>query len=149
MTTEAIARDVHAYIANADGTNMQNVALAFNGSDATGYVAKLDDLVSTSIQRWQVLAKSGDVLKLRVDIIINGKDDPSRVARLVVEELEKTHRLAFGVQPPTDAEANKATVASVSGADDKPLNDAVCPHCGNDRCSTTETKCWRCGTTLK
>lgn len=28
------------------------------------------------------------------------------------------------------------------------VNDRTCPSCGNDRCSTTEKSCWKCGNQL-
>ena len=29
-----------------------------------------------------------------------------------------------------------------------PINDYVCPHCNNNRCSKSERTCWRCGNLL-
>ena len=32
--------------------------------------------------------------------------------------------------------------------DSNPVNDHVCPACGNNKCSRSEIKCWRCGNKL-
>lgn len=37
---------------------------------------------------------------------------------------------------------------SIKVASDIAINDYVCPTCGNDHCSITETTCWKCGNPL-
>jgi hypothetical protein len=43
-----------------------------------------------------------------------------------------------------DAAATQAIYDALTTAS-KPINDHVCPSCGNDKVSKTERSCWKCG----
>ena len=48
-----------------------------------------------------------------------------------------------------DSNGEWKSVNSIPENSGVPMNDHICPSCGNAKCSKQEIKCWRCGNKLR